>query len=70
MKIKRGGVRRNCTKEKYRNKFKRLGYEIVESETDKKEMINIEQYHTGYGWYEYEGKSYRKTELKKKLGVN
>ena len=32
-----------------------------------KEPINIEEYHTGYGWYEYEGKKYRKDDLIKLL---
>lgn len=35
---------------------------------EKNKEIDIEQYHSGYGWYEYEGSKYRREDLLKKLG--
>ena len=64
MRIKKGGINRNCTKKEYNDKFKSLGYEIVEEVAEVEEtLIDIEQYSKGGGWYEYEGKSYRKDDL-------
>lgn len=65
--IKKGGVIRICTEKAFRDKFKGQGYEIVkEVETKPLEVDtepDIEQYFKGHGWYEYEGKSYRKSDL-------
>lgn len=61
IKIRKGGINRICTINQYNNQFKRLGYEVVEVETI--EVIDLEQYFKGGGWYEYQGKSYRKADL-------
>jgi hypothetical protein len=83
MNIKKGGVRRITSKKLFESKFKKLGYvvvdepkeepkeEIEEEEIEKdepKEEINLEEYDKGRGWYEYEGKSYRKDDLIELLG--
>ena len=39
----------------------------IKIEETKEEPINIEEYHTGHGWYEYKGKKYRKDDLIKLL---
>lgn len=57
MRIFRQGIYRNCTQKQYKDKFKAQGYVIV------KEKKDIEQYHKGGGWYEYEGETYRKSDL-------
>jgi hypothetical protein len=67
MLIKRQGITRICSESDYKRKFKSLGFEIVEQETEDKEM-DVEDYHTGRGWYEYEGKKYRKDDLIELLG--
>ncbi len=36
-------------------------------EETEEEPTNIDEYHTGHGWYEYEGKKYRKGDLIKLL---
>jgi hypothetical protein len=77
MNIKKGGVRRIKSKKLFESKFKKLGYVVVdgpkeepkeEIEEEPKEEINLEEYDKGRGWYEYEGKSYRKDDLIELLG--
>jgi hypothetical protein len=69
MRIKKGGVRRECTEREYNTKFKRLGYSIIPEEVKKplKPKINVDEYHKGGGWYEYDGETYRKADLLEKL---
>ena len=62
MKINKSGINRSCTKKEYNDKFKSLGYEVV-SEIEEETPIDLENYSKGGGWYEYEGKSYRKDDL-------
>lgn len=77
--IKKGGVQRKCSESDYKIKYKSLGYvlidEIVPSvvpdpvpNIPDPVPVDIEQYSKGGGWYLYEGKSYRKADLIKKLG--
>lgn len=72
--IKKGGVVRITTEKAYKDKFKGLGYAVVEHEETKpledhtEPESDIEEYYKGRGWYEYEGKSYRKADLIEKLG--
>ena len=78
MKINKSGINRICTKKEYNDKFKSLGYVVIEEFKEiEKDMsaedmkiiqeisdgISIEDYSKGGGWYEYEGKSYRKDDL-------
>lgn len=69
IKIKRDGIVRACTLKQYEDKFKRLGYEIIDKpKKDTPKVIDVEKYFKGGGWYEYQGESYRKAELLEKLG--
>lgn len=68
MKIKRKGIVRITTKEKFNRLFKSQGYIEAEADDIEVEADDIEKYSKGGGWYEYEGKSYRKDKLIEKLG--
>ena len=69
--IKRGGAVRRTTEDKYNKYFKGLGYEAVEDTKEPKEPaktaikdeLDVSEYQTSPGWYEYEGNKYRKAEL-------
>ena len=39
----------------------KIGRPLIEKKEE--EAVTIEDYHTGHGWYEYEGKKHRKSEL-------
>jgi len=74
IRIKKGGVVRITTEKAFKDKFKGQGYVIVEEqeqkplEVDTEPEKDIEDYSKGNGWYEYEGKSYRKADLIEMLG--
>ncbi len=67
--IKKGGAVRICTQKAFNDKFKGQGYAVVEEVKEKplEAIVELESYSKGGGWYEHEGKSYRKADLLEKL---
>lgn len=70
MRIKRGGAYRNVSESDYKKHFKSLGYMVVEEPLNEPpdKPLDISIYDVGNGWYEYEGKKYRKGALLDILG--